>query len=199
MVRKVIVSCLLVVTTAAVSTSAQTLGLSSFLSPYRTFDRVEFGGHFAFDEGTEYAVGGFLRGGVKRFDIGARLALIEPDGPGDLFVAVGVDARQQLVRHNEDFPLDGAIVVGAAGLFPQGDEIFLATGGFSLGRRLQVEDSDVTVTPYVEPVLLITDLDELDFALGIGADVGITDRFTARISVGLGEIEGVSLGVAWSN
>ena len=192
----------IIMTLAAVtagSVTAQTLGLSSFLSPYRTFEKMEFGGHFAFDEGTDYALGGFLRGGVKRFDIGARLALIEPDGPGDLFVAVGADARQQIVRHDENFPLDGALVVGVGGLFPEGDEIFLLTGGFSLGRRLEVEDSDVTIVPYVEPVLLITDLDQIDFALGLGVDFALTSRFTARVSAGLGEIEGVSLGIAWSN
>lgn len=187
-------------TVAAIGpTSAQTLGLSSFLSPYRTFEHVEFGGQFSFDDGIDYALGGFLRGGAKRFDIGARLALIQPSGPGDAFLAAGADARQQIVRHDERFPLDGAIVVGAAGLFPDGNDVFLLTGGFSLGRRLQVEDSNITIVPYIEPVLMIVDLDEADFALGLGADFAFTRQFTARVSIGLGDIEGISLGMSWSN
>jgi len=35
------------------------------------------------------------------------------------------------------------------------------------------------------------------FALGLGADFRLTPRFDARISAGLGDLEGVSLSAVW--
>jgi len=38
---------------------------------------------------------------------------------------------------------------------------------------------------------------DLHFTLGLGADFRLSPRFDARISAGLGDVEGVSLSAVW--
>jgi hypothetical protein len=69
----------------------------------------------------------------------------------------------------------------------------------SFGRRLDVEDSDVSISPFVQPHMwwLIGDTDDVLFSLGLGADFRLSPRFDLRVSVGIGDIDGISLGAVW--
>ena len=66
--------------------------------------------------------------------------------------------------------------------------------------------SDITVAikirivPYVQPTGFLVAGDrpsDFLFDLGLGADFRLTPRFDARISAGLGDLEGVSISAVW--
>jgi len=69
--------------------------------------------------------------------------------------------------------------------------------GIQFGFALQ--NSNVSIVPYVQPTgfLTIDGGSDFLFGLGLGADFRLTPRFDARISAGLGDIEGVSIGAVW--
>jgi hypothetical protein len=72
--------------------------------------------------------------------------------------------------------------------------------GLSLGRRLDVEDSQVSIVPFVQPTAILShnSLDtDFNFALGIGGDFRLSSMFDARVSVGLGHLEGISISAVW--
>jgi hypothetical protein len=71
--------------------------------------------------------------------------------------------------------------------------------GLSLGRRLDVQESEVSIVPYVQPTMFLVfgNQSDVTFSLGLGADFRLTRRFDARISAGLGDVEGVSIGAVW--
>ena len=113
---------------------------------------------------------------------------------------VGVSARQRVLEHSEEFPLDGAVVFGAGAQFGDGTQIYVPAG-LSLGRRLNVEDSEVSIVPYIQPTMFLTegsnqDLD-VHFAVGIGGDFRLSRMFDARVSVGLGDFVGISISAVW--
>jgi len=114
-------------------------------------------------------------------------------------ILVGAEARQRVITHSIDFPLDGALIVGIGGQFVSNNSVLLVPIGLSLGRRLDVESSDVSIVPYVQPTatLLFGNGSDVAFTLGLGADFRLTRRFDARISAGLGDLEGVSIGAVW--
>ncbi|HSD31701.1 MAG TPA: hypothetical protein VLB49_07310, partial [Gemmatimonadales bacterium] len=70
--------------------------------------------------------------------------------------------------------------------------------GLSLGRRLDTE-SNLSIVPYLQPTMFITVDGGSDvlFALGLGADFRLSRAFDLRVSAGLGDVEGVSLGAVW--
>jgi hypothetical protein len=86
------------------------------------------------------------------------------------------------------------------GQFSSGDGFLIIPIGLSLGRRVDPKDSKISIVPYVQPTgFLIAGEGESNFrfALGLGADFRLSPKFDARISAGLGDLEGVSLGAVW--
>ncbi|HLQ21821.1 MAG TPA: hypothetical protein VK132_01375, partial [Gemmatimonadales bacterium] len=72
--------------------------------------------------------------------------------------------------------------------------------GLSLGRRFLLEGSKTSFVPYVEPVVvpaLSSGNSDLDFALGFGVDIRFSNTIDFRVSAGVGDIEGISLGLAF--
>jgi hypothetical protein len=179
----------------------QSTGVPSFQSPYRAFARSEFGGVVSFPEpgGTGYE--GMYRFGSGRLDVGVRGGLWDPIGLAPSSFLAGVEARSRVVTHSEDFPLDGGFVFGMGGNFRSGFSRFMFPMGVTLGRRINLENSEVSFSPYVQPTAFLRGGNsiptDLIFALGLGADVRLTRSFDARVSVGLGDVEGVSLGAVW--
>jgi len=194
-------SCLLIAGASLVSdAAAQATGLPSFNAPYRAFRRSEIGLVLSFPNGGGTAFEGAYRWASGKFDIGFRGGIFTPGGNGDSRLLVGAEARERVVTHTEDFPLDGALVLGIGGQFASGSSFAVIPVGLSLGRRVEPKDSKISIVPYVQPTGFLvagTGTSDFLFSLGLGADFRLTPRFDARISAGLGDLEGVSLSAVW--
>ena len=183
--------------------SAQETGTPVFKAPYRAFNAHEFGANLSFPEGADFGLEGFYTYGYNRFDIGLRGGIVSFDAPlgeDETSVVLGASFRARVVEATQSFPLDGALTLGAGAIFGEGDDVVLIPVGISLGRRLQLEGSRVSFVPYVHPVLvprLGGGDDEVDFALGLGVDVRFSEALDLRVSAGIGEVEGVALGLAF--
>jgi len=193
--------CLLAVGGVVVSNAAaQATGVPSFNAPYRAFRSSEFGAVISFPEGGGTAFEGAYRISKRKFDLGFRGGIFSPGGNADTRLLVGAEARQRVVSHTEDFPLDGALILGIGGQFSSGNSNLIVPVGLSLGRRIDPRDSKISIVPYVQPTgFFVAGNGSSDFlfALGLGADFRLSPRFDARISAGLGDLEGVSLSAVW--
>lgn len=179
---------------------AQATGTPSYNAPYRAFTRSEFGAIISFPDGGGTAFEGAYRMASGKFDLGFRGGIFAPDGAGDSQLLLGAEARQRVITHTEDFPLDGALILGIGGRFSSGNNGVIVPVGLSLGRRVDPKDSKISIVPYVQPTgFLVAGNGSSDFlfALGLGADFRLSSKFDARISAGLGDLEGVSLGAVW--
>lgn len=195
------VMCLLVLSGAVVSmAAAQATGVPSFNAPYRAFTRSEIGLVLSFPDGGGTAFEGAYRMSHGKFDLGFRGGIFSPGGNGKSVLLLGAEARERVVTHTEDFPLDGALILGIGGQFVSGSSALIVPIGLSLGRRVDPKDSKVSIVPYVQPTgFLVAGSGNSDFLfdLGLGADFRLTPRFDARISAGLGDLEGVSISAVW--
>lgn len=191
--------CLFVLTVGAAPVLAQATGTPSYNAPYRAFTRSEFGAVISFPDGGGTAFEGAYRIARGKFDLGFRGGIFSPDG-GDSQLLLGAEARQRVITHTEDFPLDGALILGIGGRFSNDNSALIIPVGLSLGRRVDPKDSKISIIPYVQPSgFLVAGNGDSDFlfALGLGADFRLSPRFDARISAGLGDLEGVSIGAVW--
>jgi hypothetical protein len=195
------VSCLLIIGAGVGSNAAaQATGLPSFNAPYRAFRRSEIGLVLSFPNGGGTAFEGAYRLSSGKFDIGFRGGIFTPGGNLKSRLLLGAEARERVVTHTEDFPLDGALVLGIGAQLSSGNSVVTVPVGLSLGRRIDPRDSKISIVPYVQPTgFLIAGNGKSDFLfdLGLGADFRLTPRFDARISAGLGDLEGVSISAVW--
>lgn len=185
----------------AAEAAAQATGTPAYNAPYRAFNRSEFGAILSFPEGSDVAFEGAYRMARGQLDLGIRGAVILPGGGADAIFAPGVEGRQRVITHSVDFPLDGAVVLGIGGWFTSNFSGLLIPVGLSLGRRVDLQRSSVSIVPYVQPTLFVLAgdfLDSTDFELGLGADFRLSPRFDGRFSAALGgDLEGVSLSFVW--
>ena len=180
--------------------AAQATGVPSFNAPYRAFRRSELGLVLSFPNGGGTAFEGAYRFANGKFDLGFRGGIFTPGGNGNSRLLLGAEARERVVTHTEDFPLDGALILGIGGQFASGSSALIVPVGLSLGRRVDPKDSKISIVPYVQPTgFLVAGSGTSDFlfALGLGADFRLSPRFDARFSAGLGDLEGVSLSAVW--
>lgn len=200
MPRKLLAALCLVVTAPL---AAQSTGTPVFHAPYRAFDRYEIGANVS-DAGNIAIEGfyGFSHTGA-RWDFAIRGG-VQDNGDCDGCKAgllIGLDARYRVIDQSDDFPLDGALITGAgAHLVSGGSRLFIPIG-LSLGRRVQFENSNSSLVPYVEPVILPTFGDgdsDVGVALGLGADLRINRRFELRLGIGIGDIENFSVGFSFT-
>lgn len=190
----------------SVSAAAQTIGTPVSKTPYAGFKRSELAGYISDPgEGISLALQGEYRVNRKKYDLGLVVGYADADGSGDGRFGVGVDGRTTLARHTQDFPLDAALVGGVGALFSSGDVGFIIPLGVSLGREIILENSKISFTPYVNPVIapvLGSDNvvgNDVQFGLGLGVDVGLSPAFHLGVSGSVGDIEGVAIGLAWSH
>jgi hypothetical protein len=178
--------------------SAQATGTTTFNAPYRAFTNTEFGILISFPNGGGTAFEGEYRMASDRFDIGFKGGLFDPSGGGSTVLLLGAEARERVITHSQDFPLDGALIFGLGGNFVSGSSELIVPVGLSLGRRLDTQSS-VSIVPYAQPTMFLTVDGGSDvlFALGLGADFRLSRSFDLRVSAGLGDVEGVSLGAVW--
>jgi hypothetical protein len=198
-VREVLAAAVLV-TAVAGQVDAQETGTPVFKAPYRAFTTHEFGGTLSFPSGAvNFALEGFYSYGHGPYDIGFRGGLEDLEGNGDTRVLLGADFRTRVVHATDRFPLDGAFTLGLGLNAGDGPDIFYIPFGLSLGRRFLLEGSKVSFVPYVHPVLVprfASGDSNLDAALGLGVDVRFSSTVDFRVSGGVGDIEGISLGLA---
>ncbi len=149
--------------------------------------------------GDATGIEGFFGFGYKTFDIGLRGGVVT-NGATDFML--GADGRVRVVTQTESFPLDGAVTFGLG--THEFNNLILPVG-ISLGRRIDIENSPVAVTPYAQPVLFLVfdDNDANDtanIALGFGADFELSDVFVVRASFGIGSNgpgEGFAVSAVW--
>jgi len=180
--------------------AAQATGVPSFNAPCRAFRRSEIGVVLSFPDGGGTAFEGAYRVSSGKFDLGFRGGIFSPGGNLDSQLLLGAEARERVVTHTEDFPLDGALILGIGGRFSSGNSSLIVPVGLSLGRRIDPRDSKISIVPYVQPTGFLTagsGTSDFLFSLGLGADFRLSPRFDARISAGLGDIEGVSISAVW--
>jgi hypothetical protein len=191
---------LLAVLALATDLSAQATGMPSFNAPYRAFNRSEIGVVVSFPDGLGTGIEGAYRMSSGKFDIGFRAGMLDTEGAGDAILLLGAEARQRVITHTADFPLDGALILGLGAWLQSGNSLVLIPVGLSLGRRIDPQDSKISIVPYVQPTGFFSAANgetDFNFALGLGADFRLSPRFDARISFGLGDLEGVSLSAVW--
>lgn len=182
--------------------AAQATGMPAYYAPYRSFDKHEVGVTVSFPDYDGFALEGLFGFGYRQFDLEARGGFYDPGEGIDTQIMLGLSGRFRVLTHTEDFPLDGAVVTGIGAWF-DGTSTALIPIGFSLGRRLNVEDSQVSIVPYVEPTGLIVTAgtDHFAFGLGLGADFRLSRKFDARLSVAFGDapLEGFAISAVWVN
>jgi hypothetical protein len=188
-----------IVLLAASGLSAQATGMPIYNAPYRAFQRSEIGAIISFPSSAGTAFLGAYRMASGKFDLGFQGGIWEPGRGLKSVLLLGVEARQRVITHNQDFPLDGALVLGLGGEFVSGSSVLVIPGGLSLGRRVNPQGSSISIVPYVQPTLFILagDASGTKFGLGLGSDFRFSPRFDGRISAGLGDVDGVSLGFVW--
>jgi hypothetical protein len=179
---------------------AQETGTPVFKAPYRAFSSYEFGGVISFPSGApDFALEGFYSYGHGSYDLGIRGGFENVPG-GDTRVLLGGDFRTRVLHATDRFPLDGALTLGVGlNAGPGPDQVYLPVG-LSLGRRFLLEGSRTSFVPYVHPVAVprfSSGDSNLDLALGFGVDIRFSNTVDFRLSAGVGDIEGVSLGLAF--
>lgn len=182
--------------------AAQETGTPMFKAPYRVFKQHEFGAAFSDPgEGVSFALEGFYSYGRGNNDFGLRAGIADPDGPGDTRILLGGDFRTRVLSYSESFPLDGALTVGAGINIGDGDDLIYLPVGLSVGRRFELEGSKTTFTPYAHPVIVpvlgASGGSDVGFALGLGVDLRFSDEWAARVSGGVGDLEGVGLALTY--
>jgi len=202
MVRKLVLLLVGVTLMGTAQAAAQATALPSFLAPYRAFERSEFGAILSFADGISFGLEGEYRLSAGSFDIGFRAGYVDPDAANASgFFVFGAEGRQRIIAHTEDFPLDGALILGAGAVLQDQNEFLNIPVGLSLGRRIDPEGSQISIVPYVQPTLFVlagnSVGDHVQFALGLGVDFRLSPRFDARLSGGIGDLEGISIGAAW--
>jgi hypothetical protein len=177
--------------------AAQSTGTPVFQAPYRAFATSELGLSLS-DPGSGFALEGSWRTGLSdRSDVGLRAGLRDRRNTTSLLV--GGDYRMRVVDHNDAFPLDGSFTLGLGVASGDGVTVGYLPIGFSMGRRILVEGSQVSLVPYLHPVLTPTfgDSDDLGFSLGFGLDARVTPRLDVRFSAAIGDQDGIAFTVAW--
>jgi len=182
---------------------AQATGMPSYNAPYRAFQHSELGAVFSFPDGGGTGFEGAYRYASGSLDIGLRGGIFDPPGSGKAVLLAGVEARERVITHTVDFPLDGALVFGAGAGLVSGGSTFFVPVGLSLGRRVDPQGATISIVPYVQPTVGFVagtgSHSALEFGFGVGADFRLSRVLDARVSGGLGDhpFTGVSIGAVW--
>ena len=201
MVLKTVVAAAGELVLLAATVEGQATLTPSFNSPHRPFVRSEFGGVVSFPDPGGTAYEGVYRLGSRRMDLGLRGGILDFEGPAESIMLAGFEGRARVLNHGPAFPMDGAVIFGAGGRFAEGQSRFSFPVGLSLGRRVDVRGSELSFVPFVQPTAFLRGGNNIDtgliYAMGLGADVRFGGAFNARMGIGLGDVEGVSLGAVW--
>ncbi|MES2304243.1 MAG: hypothetical protein V4558_01975 [Gemmatimonadota bacterium] len=181
------------------SVAAQSTGTPIYAAPYRAFAKSEIGLSLS-DPGDGFALEGSYRTSFsKKIDLGFRGGFTDRSGRNGTDILLGADLRARVLDHNESFPLDGSFTLGLGIQSGDGFTVGYLPIGFSMGRRVLLEGSNVSLVPYVHPVLtpIFGDGSGTDFSLGFGVDARINPRLDLRFSAALGDRDGIGFTVAF--
>lgn len=181
----------------AVPVAAQSTGTPVYQAPYRAFAGSEIGISLS-DPGPGFALEGSYRTAFSStMDFGIRAGFA--DGNRRTALLVGGDLRARVLDHSDAFPLDGSFTVGLGVASGDGYTAGYIPIGFSMGRRVLVEGSAISLVPFVHPVLTphFGDADGTDFSLGFGLDARINPRLDVRFSAAIGDQDGIAFTVAF--
>jgi len=178
---------------------AQETGTPVFLGPDRLFQKSAFGVSMS-DPGSGIAIEGYYRmASGPKADFGFRVGFADPGGDANTAFLLGGDYRMRMLNHTEDFPLDGALVVGAGVSLVEGNNVFLIPVGFSMGRKILLENSTTSFVPYFTPTVIPTfaDNSDINFAVGLGVDMQFGSKFDLNVSGSFGDLDGISVSFSW--
>ncbi len=181
----------------AVPVAAQSTGTPVYQAPYRAFAGSEIGISLS-DPGPGFALEGSYRTTFSStMDIGFRAGFA--DGGHRTALLVGGDLRARVLDHSDAFPLDGSFTVGLGVASGDGYTVGYLPIGFSMGRRVLVEGSSISLVPFVHPVLTphFGDASGTDFSLGFGLDARINPRLDVRFSAAIGDRDGIAFTAAF--
>lgn len=185
---------------APATAAAQSTGTPVFAAPYRAFARSEIGVSLS-DMNSSTALEAFYKAGHQKWDIGFRGGFWDAgSGSNSTAILLGVDGRTRIITHSQNFPLDGALTLGAGAQLLDGFNTFMLPVGLSMGRRVDLEGSQVSFVPYFQPVLTPVFGDgnsDMLFSIGLGADVKLNRQADLRVSGAIGDMDGVSISFAW--
>ena len=183
----------------AVPLAAQETGTPVFMAPYRAFEQMEFGLMFSDPKAGNWALEGEYGFGFGAYDIVVNGGYLDRDGGSA--ATLGGSLRSRVITASEKFPLDGAFTIGAGAVIGDGSDVLWVPFGLSLGRRIDLEGSKTSFVPYIHPVLAPRfqggESAALDVALGVGVDIRFGGNFDVRVSGGIGDIDGVAIGLVW--
>jgi hypothetical protein len=189
----------LALTLLAAPLAAQETGTPVFMAPYRAFEQMEFGLMFSDPNAGSWALEGEYGFGFGAYDIIVNGGYLDYEGGGA--ATLGGSLRSRMITASEKFPLDGAFTIGAGTILGEGDDVLWVPVGISLGRRIDLEGSKTSFVPYIHPVIaprFQSGQDAaLDVALGLGVDIRFGANFDVRVSGGIGDIDGVAIGLVW--
>lgn len=195
--RKAVLALLLSLVAAPLA--AQETGTPVFMAPYRAFKQMEFGAMFSDGNVGNWALEGEYGFGFGVYDIIVNGGYLDRDGGGA--ATLGGSLRTRMITANDKFPLDGAFTLGAGSILGEGPDVFWVPIGISLGRRVELEGSKTSFVPYIHPVIAPRfqsgEDPTLDIAVGLGVDIRFGGTFDVRVSGGLGDIDGVAIGLVW--
>jgi len=200
MLRKTLIVIAAALVVSAAAAHAQATLTPSFNAPRRPFARSEFGGVVSFPSPGGTAYEGMYRVGSGKLDLGLRGGIMDFQGGAASQMLAGFEGRARVLSHGREFPLDGSVVFGGGGRFASGASRFSFPLGLTLGRRMGIEGSSFTLTPYAQPTAFLRGGNNINtdviYTMGLGADLRL-GAVDARLGVGLGDVEGVSLGAVW--
>jgi opacity protein-like surface antigen len=182
----------------AAPAAAQSTGVPVFQAPYRAFANNEVSVFFT-DPGRGYSLEGSYRIGLgPHWDGGIRGGFRDGGRGYKTALLAGFDTRYRIVDHTESFPLDGSLTLGL-GLSDDGATTGMLPIGFSMGRRFFVEGSSTSLVAYVQPTItpMFADASGTAYTLGFGVDARLTPRLDFRFSAGIGDLDGIGIGVAF--
>jgi hypothetical protein len=181
---------------------AQVTGTPAFHSPYRAFARYELGGTASFLVNSQTAFEGQYRRGLASVDVGARVGAVVRQNAPDAVLG-GLDLRIPLLFHTAGSPVDGALLTGV-GVEGGNGAVWWVPLGLTVARRLNLEGSDVSLVPFVQPTAYLTTTGASGWRLaagfGLGLDLRLTRAFEVRVSGGVGTTRaprGLSVAAVW--
>lgn len=198
--RRLILVAFIAMCAIGTSAEAQVTGNPTYVPPFGSFDKHEFGVTASFPGNAgDAAFEGLFGVDAGAVDILFQGGFIFGAGSGnDDLVLLGTELRYQFISHTQDFPADGALVAGVGARLGNINQAIIPVG-LTMGRRLIIEDSEVSIVPFLQPTVIFIagDGSDVGFAMGLGADFILTRSFNLRVSAGLGEVDGISFSAIW--